>query len=190
MKMQMDCVVFLNALWALCWELLPLGGPFVQNPHWSFLSVHGHLLWWLCWRISINQQMDLQVKSPLSTLTVAQSSRFLDSETLSVFVQQQAVTKPRDPYKWTSYFMIRDVVSWWLFCYLMWLLMLSFNKDSAVRGGKRWNLYDMKMSLLFIFHWELNFKGLILIKTHFKSWIILNIYIRTLTALFLEDVDA
>lgn len=77
------------------------------------LPVHGHFAVVTMLKASY-QPMDLPVKSPLSTLIVAQSSCFLDSETLFVFVQQHAVTKPRNQFKWTSCFGIREMVSWWL----------------------------------------------------------------------------
>ena len=72
------------------------------------LSVHGHFAVVTMLK-DVRQQMDLQVKSPSSTLIVAQSSCFLDT---FVFVQQQAVTKPRNPFKWTSYLVMREMVSW------------------------------------------------------------------------------
>lgn len=64
------------------------------------LSVHGRFAGVTMLK-DLHQQMDLQVRSPLSTLIVAQNSHFLDSQTL-VFVQQQAVTKPRNQFKWTN----------------------------------------------------------------------------------------
>ena len=59
------------------------------------LSVHGHFALVTMLK-GLHQQMDLQVKSPSSTLIVAPSSPFLDSQTLFVFAQQQAVTKARN----------------------------------------------------------------------------------------------
>lgn len=76
------------------------------------LSVHGHFAMVTMLK-DLHQQTALQVKSPVSTLIVAQSSRFLDSATLFLFAQQQAVTKPRIRFKWTSHLVIREVVSWW-----------------------------------------------------------------------------
>lgn len=68
----------------------------MQNLHWAFCHGHSAVVALLK---DLHQQMDLQVKSLLSTLIVSQSSCSLDSETLVDFVQQQAVTKPRNQLK-------------------------------------------------------------------------------------------